>query len=258
MNFFKRLLSRAQLLLASVYIYPLKTVTALMNVPRYIVDWNRFRRASSQRICFYPALLDRNADSGLLGEYFWQDLFVAREVIARNPRRHIDVGSRIDGFVAHLACVRQVEVLDIRPLESVIPNVAFQRADITRLPEVMMGSSDLVTCLHTIEHVGLGRYGDPINPNGWRDAISGLAKLLSSGGDLWLSVPVGEERVEFNAHRVFFPTSIAIEAHAHELSLSDFFVLVGTEFESRPVFPISELDENLGPYQLGVFRFHKG
>ena len=81
---------------------------------------SQFHRSLSQSqewpISTYPILLDRFEQSSSLGEYFWQDLFVAKQIITSNPLRHVDVGSRIDGFIAHLLCTREVEVFDIRPL----------------------------------------------------------------------------------------------------------------------------------------------
>ena len=115
----------------------------------------------------YPVLLDRAVQSATLGEYFWQDLYIAKRIIEANPVRHIDVGSRVDGFIAHLACVRAVEIFDIRPLSARIENVSFQQWDITDSKQEFGEIADCLSCLHTLEHIGLGRYGDPLDPDGW-------------------------------------------------------------------------------------------
>jgi hypothetical protein len=153
----------------------------------------------------YPCLTDRYASSGTAGgHYFHQDLLVARRVFARNPAVHVDVGSRIDGFVAHVAVFRPLLVVDVRDQTSTIPNVRFQTADLMApLPDPLRGCCDSLSCLHALEHFGLGRYGDPIRPDGHLVGLRNLAAMLTAGGTLYLSVPIGPLRTEFNGQRVF-------------------------------------------------------
>lgn len=152
-----------------------------------------------------PILAERDEQSGTArGAYFHQDLLVARRIFAANPRRHVDVGSRVDGFVAHLAVFRPVEVIDIRPLDSNIPNIRFLQADVMREPPPeLRGCCDSLSSLHVIEHFGLGRYGDPVDFLGHENALASLTAMLEPGGTLYLSTPIGPQRIEFNAHRVF-------------------------------------------------------
>lgn len=115
-----------------------------------------------------PCYSDRTDDAGSLSlHYFFQDLFVAQRIFKNAPLRHVDIGSRIDGFVAHLASFRSVEVFDIRPLEVNIPNVTFKQLDIMNRTCINENSIPPVSCLHALEHFGLGRYGDSINFNGF-------------------------------------------------------------------------------------------
>jgi len=153
----------------------------------------------------YPCLYDKDAASGTTkGHYFAQDLLVARKVYRNNPRRHLDIGSRVDGFIGHVAVFREVEILDIRPLESDIFNVKFQCVDLSApLPPELTACCDSLSCLHTLEHFGLGRYGDPIKYTGYLDGLKNLHQILEPGGKLYFSTPMGPQRVEFNAHRVF-------------------------------------------------------
>ncbi|HJQ10151.1 MAG TPA: DUF268 domain-containing protein [Gemmatimonadaceae bacterium] len=120
----------------------------------------------------------------------------------------MDIGSRVDGFVAHVATFREIEVFDILPNTTPIPGVVFRKADLMEPVEGMADYCDSMSCLHALEHFGLGRYGDPINPDGYRRGIESMARLLKSKGILYLSVPLGEERVEFNAQRVFDPRAL--------------------------------------------------
>ena len=153
----------------------------------------------------YPVYADRFDSAGQAkGHYFHQDLFVAREIFARKPRRHIDVGSSVYGFVSHVASFREIEVVDIRPLTIATPGISFVQLDLMNLRPEFEGIADSVSCLHALEHFGLGRYGDPVDYDGWRKGLYGLRKLLEPNGVLYLSVPTGKnQRVEFNAHRVF-------------------------------------------------------
>lgn len=154
---------------------------------------------------FWPCLDDRKANAGSAkGHYFHQDLLVARRVFANRPRLHVDVGSRIDGFVAHVASYREIEVFDVRPLASTIPNVRFKQVDLMApLPPELAGYCDSLSCLHALEHFGLGRYGDRVDFEGHVKGLANLKRILAKGGKLYLSVPIGPQRIEFNAHRVF-------------------------------------------------------
>jgi len=169
----------------AVHLNPTLTFRSFIGIIRYFRDRKLFGELSTESfwsLNSYPILHDWNAESANLGEYFWQDLFVAKNIITQNPDRHVDVGSRVDGFIAHLACVREVEVFDIRPLSAKIENVSFTQWDLLSPREELDGVSDCVSCLHTLEHIGLGRYGDPVDPEGWKKGISSLARLIRKGG----------------------------------------------------------------------------
>jgi len=142
------------------------------------------------------------------GHYFHQDLLVAGFIHKNNPKRHIDVGSRFDGFVAHVASFREIEVVDIRPLAACgHENVKFVQADLMNPQN--LEKADSVSCLHAIEHFGLGRYSDPIDVDGHLKGIENLVDLVDVGGRLYISFPIGKaDEVHFNAHRVFHPETI--------------------------------------------------
>ena len=147
------------------------------------------------------------------GHYFHQDLLVANHIYNDKPDLHLDVGSRIDGFIAHLLSFEQKTILgDLRPIEINNPNISFVRMDLTgELPSELTGKYESVSCLHAIEHMGLGRYGDPVNARGHYIALKNLAQLLSDSGYLYISYPLGREsRIEYNAHRV-----ISLEESRH-------------------------------------------
>ena len=68
--------------------------------------------------------------------------------------------------------------------------------------------STSLSSLHAIEHIGLGRYNDPIPPDGWRNRTGRMPRVLAPGGRFYLGTPVGRERLNFNSGRVFDPRTI--------------------------------------------------
>jgi SAM-dependent methyltransferase len=151
----------------------------------------------------YPILRDRFAQSGDLGHYFYEDLTVAQRVFENNPTKHVDVGSRVDGFVAHIATFREIEVFDIRPQQAHVKNIKFVTADFTHLAPELHNYTDSLSSLNVVEHFGLGRYGDAIDVNGHLKGLDSMYKILKPGGKFYFSTPIGPQRIEFNAHRVF-------------------------------------------------------
>jgi hypothetical protein len=162
----------------------------------------------------FPCLNDRYSAGGVArGQYFHQDLLVAQWIFAENPERHLDVGSRIDGFVAHVASFRAVEVLELRPVHTSAAQITFHQRDIMATEPAWDASCDSLSCLHTIEHFGLGRYGDTLNPEGWRVGWENLVRMARPGGTVYLSTMIGPQRIEFDAHRIFaVPTLVALVA----------------------------------------------
>lgn len=159
---------------------------------------------SPWRIVFNPCLSDRFMPSGqILKHYFYQDLHVAQRIFQNRPERHVDFGSSISGFVSHVASFRPIEVFDVRPLSLDVSNIAFKQCDLMNVPTPLYDCTDSLSCLHVLEHLGLGRYGDTVDFYGHKKGFDGLHRLLKTGGRLYLSVPIGPERIEFNAHRVF-------------------------------------------------------
>ena len=152
----------------------------------------------------YPILNERFKQSGTIsGDYFHHDLLIAQRIFQNNPTKHIDIGSRTDGFVAHVASFRKIEIFDIRPLESKIKNIIFKQADLMIPSNEMLKYCDSISSLHAIEHFGLGRYNDPVDYYGHIKVLDNIYKILKSNGKFYFSVPIGKQRIEFNAHRVF-------------------------------------------------------
>jgi SAM-dependent methyltransferase len=236
-----------------------KTLRSVQGLPRYVRDYFRFRSGYAGRIELLPCLHDWYEEGGTTkGEYFWQDLLIAREIFEARPRRHVDIGSRVDGFVAHVASFREIEVFDVRPISTQIPGVTFRQADFMQPLAGMADYCDSLSCLHALEHFGLGRYGDPIDPRGFERGFVNMASLLKKDGVFYLSVPIGMDRVEFNAHRVFDPRSIVKLATQHSLRLSTLTVIQSGGRIETIALDEAQLSGLAGQrHALGLFVFKK-
>jgi hypothetical protein len=245
---------------------PLKSLTSIREFPyfsRNLISLLRQKKSSIRMFALgrlYPCFGDRFSNSGTAtGHYFHQDLLVARRVHSNKPILHVDIGSSVEGFVAHVASFRSIEVLDIRPLSNKIPNIKFKKADfMTPIKEELIEYCDSVSCLHALEHFGLGRYGDPVIYDGYLLGLNNLHKILKKGGKLYLSVPIGPQRIEFDAHRVF-SVGYLMELFVGKYSVDHFSFVddCGDLHESVPMAE-ANIHENFGcMYGCGVFEMTK-
>jgi predicted SAM-dependent methyltransferase len=101
-----------------------------------------------------------------------------------------------------------VTVVDIRPVDSIVDGLQFVQDNATDLTQFEDNSVGSLSTLHAAEHFGLGRYSDPVDPQACFRFMRALQRVLCPGGRLYFSVPIGRERVEFNAHRVFATKTI--------------------------------------------------
>jgi hypothetical protein len=211
-------------------------------------EWNAFD--ADFNIC----TSDRRSDAGTAkGHYFLQDLWAAQHVHKCRPATHIDVGSSIQGFVSHVASFMAVEYIDIRPLRSGVPNLVYRRGSILELP-YESNSVESLSCLHVIEHIGLGRYGDSIDPDGWILGLKELERVLALGGQLLLSAPCGIPCVQFNAHRVFRPNQIT--EILKNLVLEEFSLIENDRSDSWISNCHPARADNL-TFGCGLYRFRK-
>lgn len=207
----------------------------------------------------YPCLEDAENESGVAsGHYFHQDLLVAGRVFTNNPVKHVDIGSRIDGFVAHVASFREIEVLDIRELSNTIPNIIFRRFDLIDSNFSLRDYCDSLSCLHALEHFGLGRYGDEINYEGHLIGWENIYKTLKKGGKLYFSVPIGPQRIEFNAHRVF-SVKYLLDLIGNRYKVDSFsYVDDKGDLCSNVPLEKSRIDKNFScNYGCGIFELSK-
>lgn len=179
-------------------------------LPRYVKHWHQYQAKSDKQLRLkdsHPCLSDWLPSTPYDPHYFFQGAWLARRLAAIKPAQHVDIGSSVLTLSVLSAHVPTVFV-DYRPLNVDISNLQCVAGNIVSLP-FATASLQSLSCMHVLEHIGLGRYGDPIDPEGSRKAAAELARVLSPGGRLYLTVPVGRSRVCFNAHRVFAPQAIS-------------------------------------------------
>jgi SAM-dependent methyltransferase len=158
---------------------------------RFAVDW-------SDRL---PCLSDRTPSTGFDRHYVYHTAWAARLLARLRPAEHVDVASSLH-FASLVSAFVPVRYFEYRPVELGLSNITCAHADLTSLP-FEDGSILSLSCMHVVEHVGLGRYGDEIDPDADLRAMAELRRVLAPGGNLLFVAPVGRARVQFNAHRIY-------------------------------------------------------
>lgn len=186
-----------------------RTITSVSFLPSILRDYREYKRQSTQndpihiKKFFIIAGEKKTQSADLNSFYFYQDLHVAQLIHKNNPQKHVDIWSRIDGFIAHVASYREIELFDIRPMDSKIHNVIFKQADLMKLDPSLIGYTDSISSLSVLEHFWLGRYWDSIDVYWYIKWLENIHKILKPWGKFYVSLPIWPQRVEFNAHRVF-------------------------------------------------------
>jgi SAM-dependent methyltransferase len=233
---------------------PIRTGRALCSLPRFLADWHKYAHMNGAEplrlLDSWPQLHDRRPNTPFDAHYFWTGGWAMRRILAQKPASHVDVGSQTL-FVNLLSAVVPVTFVDYRPLDVHVEGLSCRSGDILNLP-FQDRSVDSLSCLHVAEHIGLGRYGDPLTPDGTRRACAELQRVLAPGGNLYFAVPVGKERVCFNGCRIH--TTETIIAYFNELDVLEFSVVDdgGQYIEHADRKMVSN-----SHYACGLFRFHR-
>ena len=230
-----------------------RPLVGFVYLPRYFAQWCRYRRASTESVLLrdsYPCLTDWTPHTPFDPHYFFQGAWLARRVRDAGPKQHVDIGSSVM-MISVLSAIVDTVFVDYRPLQAAFPGPAPRAGAILALP---FGKDEIssLSCLHVIEHIGLGRYGDPLDVAGSAKAARELARVLAPQGRLYVSLPVGRERVCFNAHRVHAPESVLELFVGLELLEFGFVDDAGGYHERAPLAEARELE-----YGCGFFLFTK-
>ena len=235
------------------FLHP-RPLIGLFHLPRFIVHYVRYVRASQgvapKLADMQPCLGDWASHTPFDAHYFYQGAWLARRLAKQAPAKHVDIGSSVLTIGVLSAHVDTVFV-DFRPIKANLSGLTPLAGNILELT-FADGSIPSLSCLHVIEHIGLGRYGDPIDPLGSVKAATELQRVLGPGGRLYLSLPVGRQRICFNAHRVHAP--VAVLEMFSQLKLLEFSLVddEGGFHENTPVNDAAQQE-----YACGMFLFEK-
>lgn len=179
----------------------------------FFVDYNKFSKLP-QNVSYkfslpdlFPRIYDKTSLTGIDPIYFLQGTWCAKKIFENKPIKHVDIGSQalMVGIISQSVPTTMV---DIRPLYVKLSGLSFVKGDITHLP-FPDNSIESLSSICVIEHIGLGRYGDPLDPFGTEKSIKELIRILKKDGSLYISVPIdNESKIYFNAHRAFSRTHI--------------------------------------------------
>jgi SAM-dependent methyltransferase len=231
-----------------------KWIPFLRAMPGYMHAWHHYEHMSRQKLYLsdsYPCLFDMTQITSFEPHYFYQAVWASRCISNTKPVCHVDIGSQVQ-FVGMLAAFIPVTFVDIRPLQINVPNLTSISGSLLNLP-FASSSIDSLSCLHVVEHVGLGRYRDPLDPQGTLKAVRELSRVLAQSGHLYISIPIGQPRICFNAHRIHSPDQI-IE-YLSDLELVEFSV----EDDRGTLLLIDTQPELVSKsiYACGLFHFRK-
>ena len=167
------------------------------STPRFVV----------RREDLYPCLSEATSATLFDRHYIYHPAWAARVLAQTQPAEHIDISSHLS-FCAIVSAFVPVRFYDYRPADLQLSGLQSLPADLMALP-FADNSLPSLSCMHTVEHVGLGRYGDPLDPDGDVKAIAELRRVVAPGGSLLFVVPVGRPRLQFNAHRIYSYAQVA-------------------------------------------------
>jgi SAM-dependent methyltransferase len=226
---------------------------APLEIASFMRELKRFKRryTGNYPIRLLPVLYERNKKSFFDPHYVYQAYWAAREITHWPPSgQHVDISSHVP-FAVQLSAVFPVIQLEFRPPQIEIASFQKISGDILQLP-FRDGSLSSISCLHVVEHLGLGRYGDVLDPDGWWKGLGEIQRVLAPNGNLFLSVPVGCPALYFNGNYVF--RAADIEGALRELGLISFAYVNddGGFVESGKFHDTEKMS-----YALGLFHFRK-
>jgi SAM-dependent methyltransferase len=226
----------------------------------FIIDFIKFKKNIRGNYRFkilwknrYPQLLDKNLVTPFDSHYIYHPAWAARIIRQINPKLHIDISSTLY-FSSIISAFVPVHFYDYRPANIILNNLKTGKADLMSLP-FSDKSIESISCMHTIEHIGLGRYGDKIDPDGDLKAIGELKRVLAPGGSLLFVVPMGKPKIMFNAHRIYSYDQII--SYFNDMELKEFSLIPDNAQEVGMIKDATKEIADLQNYGCGCFWFTK-
>ena len=224
-------------------------------------QFNRFLIQSDNRFDVdwkdrYLCLNDIGPTTGFDRHYLYHTAWAARILAKSKPEEHVDISSDLR-FVTSVSAFIPIKFYDYRPAKIELSNLQCDHADITKLP-FNDNSINSLSCMHVVEHVGLGRYGDPLDPQGDIKGMKELVRVLAENGDLLFVVPIGGKAIiMFNAHRIYTKNMILEQFGQLGLKLKQFVLIPESENDGGLVENPSDELVNKQKYGCGCFWFTK-
>lgn len=207
----------------------------------FLDDYKKFEALNNNRFPLsranqFPCLDDRTMETPFDAHYVYHPAWAARILRNLNPQKHVDISSTLH-FCTILSAFIPTEFYDFRPAPLMLDNLKSLPADLTNLFFESESISSL-SCMHTLEHIGLGRYGDEIDPNGDLKAIKELIRVCDVSGNLLIVVPVGKKKLMFNAHRIYDAEEFA--GYFKNFTVADFSLITDRgEFINNASFELA-------------------
>jgi len=198
----------------------------------------------------YPCLNDNTEKTKFDAHYIYHPAWAARILTQTKPEKHTDISSTLH-FCSIISAFIPIKFYDFRPAKLNLNNLISKKTDLTSL-SFENNSIKSLSCMHTVEHIGLGRYGDKLDPEGDLKAMKELQRVLKINGDLLFVVPVGKPKIMFNAHRIYSYNQII--NYFNELKLKEFSLVTDS---GKFIQNSNEETTNKQNYSCGCFWFKK-
>lgn len=230
----------------------------LRNYLNFIRDFVTFKLSNRGRFSVfwrdrYPIFDEKTTTTKFDRHYIYHPAWAARILAKNKPKFHVDISSTLN-FCAIVSAFIPVKFYDYRPAELKLSNLKTGCVDLISLP-FKDNSVQSLSCMHTVEHVGLGRYDDKIDPDGDLKAIKELKRVLAPGGILLFVVPIGSPKIYYNAHRVY--SLKQIRSYFSDLILKEFILIPDKINGEYPLINPSEKFCNKQKYGCGCFCWQK-
>lgn len=248
------------------FIRRIRPLVWLFNFLRYLVGLTSFVRDLSRFATLNngaesrfslswqaPRLGDNTSGTEFDRHYVYHTAWAARMLAETKPVEHVDISSSLQ-FCSMVSAFIPMRFYDYRPADLRLDNLVSDHADILALPFADESVASL-SCMHVVEHIGLGRYGDPLDPEGDLKAIAELMRVLAPGGNLLLVVPVGRPRIMFNAHRIY--SFAQVRSYLENLKLIEFSLIPDNPEDGGLIRNATAEMADVQEYGCGCFLFRK-
>ena len=207
------------------------------------------KRFSTSFFDIFPCLFENIPYTSFDTHYVYHTAWAARKVKEIGAREHVDISSSLY-FSSIVSAFVPVKFYDFRPAKLNLSNLESTSANLLNL-HFESNSIGSLSCMHTVEHVGLGRYGDPIDPDGDIKAVKELSRVVSKGGSLIFVVPIGKAKIEFNAHRIYSYDMVV--KMFPEFSIKEFSLIPDNALSSGMIFHATKHDSDKQIHGCGCF-----